>query len=150
MNSREFPSLSTNQQQQYSNPGQAVWANQRPGQHATTIQRPQHSQQAAPGAAPGSQASHQGQDHTHQRMNDDFFSSNLSGRLDDFRHGNPSALGQLPSSSNPQPESVDDFPPLSRIGPGEIGQDRRMAMLQSAASSGFPGGSGLASGQINT
>ena len=129
----EFPSLSGNQQQQFQAPGQAVWSNQRPAQHAA-IQRPQNAQQAPQAAHPSS----------NQGQHEDFFSSGM----DDFRHGNQSGIGQLPSSTNnPQPGSVDDFPPLGRMGLGEIGQDRRMSMMQNAASTNYASGSGLAPGK---
>ena len=143
----EFPSLSGGPQPQYQNPGQAVWANQRATQH-TPVQRPQGSQTTAPGSDQSPHAGPHAQDHIQQTLDDAFFPSNASGSIDDYRHGGPSGVGQLSSSAQPQPGSIEEFPPLNRIGPGEIGQDRRVNMMQNAASGGYASASGFAPGMF--
>ena len=136
MSLREFPSLSGVSQPQIQNHNQAFWSGQR--QH-TPVQRPQPSQE-------GNQQS-TGQEHGQQSLEDAFFPSATSGSLDDYRYGSQNGVGQLPSSSQPQPSSIDDFPPLGGNGPGEIGQDRRVNMMQSAASGAFGGSPGFPPGK---
>ncbi|MCJ1478568.1 hypothetical protein MMC13_007249 [Lambiella insularis] len=146
-NSSEFPSLSGVPQQQYQNPGQAVWAtaNQRVTQH-TPVQRPQQLQSTAPSLAPGHQQTHPNQDQLQQTIDDAFFStSQMNNTMDDYRHGGQGGVGQL-SGSQPQPSSIDEFPPLGRNGHGEIGQDRRGNMMQNAASSAFSSSSAFGTG----
>ena len=144
--SREFPSLSGAPQPQYQNTGQAVWtnANQRATQQ-TPVQRPQQPNE--PGA-PQPQ-SHHLQDQVPQTLDDAFFpTSQLNGTMDDYRHGGQGGVGQLSSSAQPQPGSIEEFPPLGRNGPGDIGLDRRVNMMQNAASGGFPGSSSFAQGEF--
>ncbi|MCJ1421366.1 hypothetical protein MMC32_007729 [Xylographa parallela] len=146
----EFPSLSGAPQQQYQNPGQAVWAtaNQRVTQH-TPVQRPQQSQPNAPGLVPVQPQPHSTQEQLQQSLDDAFFSSTqISNTMDDYRHGGQGGVGQLSGSHQPQPGSIDDFPPLNRNGHGEIGQDRRGNVMQSAAASAFPSNSAFASGSL--
>lgn len=148
---REFPSLSGAPQQQYQNPGQAVWAtaNQRVTQH-TPVQRPQHSHLSAPGLAPSHQQSHPNQDQLQQTIDDAFFdTSHITNTMDDYRNGGQGGVGQLSGSQQPQPSSIDDFPPLGRNGHGEIGQDRRGNMMQNAAAGAFPNSSAFGSGMSN-
>ena len=146
----EFPSLSGVPQQQYQNPGQAVWAsaNQRVTQH-TPVQRPQQSQPSAPGLTPIQSQPHSTQEQLQQSLDDAFFSSTqISNTMDDYRHGGQGGIGQLSGPHQPQPSSIDDFPPLNRNGHGEIGQDRRGNVMQSAAASVFPNNSAFASGPL--
>ena len=131
----EFPSLS-GAQPQYQNPGQAVWTNQRVNQQ-TPVQRPQQG---------GTQA-HHGQDPSQQALDDAFYSSNLGSTMDEYRHGGQTGVGQLSSNAQPQPSSIEEFPPLGRIGHGEIGQDSRVNLMQNAASGGFASASGFAPGK---
>lgn len=102
------------------------------------MQRPQPSQS-------GNQQPNN-QDHSHQNLDDAFFPSGAGGSLDDYRHGGQNGVGQLSSSNQPQPSSIDDFPPLGGNGPGEIGQDRRVNMMQNAASGAFGGNPGFPPG----
>lgn len=67
--------------------------------------------------------------------------------MDEFRQVGQSVLGQLSSSSQPQPTSIDDFPPLNRTGHGEIGQDNRANMMQTAIGGGFASNSRFESGE---
>ena len=131
----EFPSLSGGSQPQVQNHNQAFWSGQR--QH-TPVQRSQPNRT-------GSQQS-SSQDHAHQSLDDAFFPSVGGNSLDDYRHGGQNGVGQLASSSQPQPSSIDDFPPLGGNGPGEIGQDRRVNMMQNAANSAFGSSSGFPPG----
>lgn len=62
--------------------------------------------------------------------------------MDDYRRVQ-NGVGQL-SSSNPQPGSVEEFPPLGRGVNGEIGGDRRLSMMQAVA--GGLGGLGVGGG----
>jgi CCR4-NOT transcription complex subunit 2 len=66
--------------------------------------------------------------------------------LDEYRHRGQNGVGQLSSSNQPQPGSIDDFPPLGRGGPGEIGGDRRMNILQNNAGSNYGGNPGFPPG----
>ncbi len=68
----------------------------------------------------------------------------MSGPVDDYRHGGQSGVGQLSGLSQPQPGSIEEFPPLGRM--GDMGHDRRANMIQNAAGGGFsnaPGFSGI-------
>lgn len=137
---REFPSLSGNPQTQYQNPGQAVWgnSNQRVVQH-TPVQRPQPQQ-------PPSQQNNAQQQHQQtsqapdqpQRSREDLYAgSQFAGSNDDYHRGGQGGVGQLGASSQPQPSSVDDFPPLGRNGADESQHDRRGSLMQNAAFGGF-------------
>lgn len=125
-----------------------MWANanQRATQQ-TPVQRPQQAQAGASSIFPGQQQLHNPHDQLQQSLDDAFFaSSQPSGTQDDYRHGGQGGVGQLSGSHQPQPSSIDDFPPLGRNGHGEIGQDRRGNMVQSAAASTFSNTSAFASG----
>ena len=146
---REFPSLSGASQTQYQNPGQAIWANanQRATQH-TPVQRPQQ-QPTTHGSLPNSTSSQQQSQHAQEQVQqslDDAFStmSHLGSSLDEYRHGGQGGIGQLSSHSQPQPGNIEEFPPLGRNGVGEIGQDRRGNLMQSAAIGNFAGDSAFA------
>ncbi|KAL8741914.1 MAG: hypothetical protein Q9190_005538 [Brigantiaea leucoxantha] len=137
----EFPSLSGAPQPHYQNPGQAVWANanQRAVQH-TPVQRPQQQpsiNQQAPNQQP--QQTQQNQDHSQQSREDIFSaSSQFHGGNDDYHQGGQGGVGQLGGANQPQPSSIEDFPPLGRNGTDESQQDRRGSLMQSAAFGGFP------------
>ena len=149
---REFPSLSNAPQTQHQNPGQAIWANanqravqpssdQRPQQQNLRQNITQHHQ---------SQNSHQGQDASQQTPADLFSNgSQFPGRFDDYRHGGQSGVGQLSSSTQPQPNSIDDFPPLGSGAPDDNGLDRRGNLIRSAAFDGFANANSY-SGSSNT
>ncbi|KAF6224783.1 hypothetical protein HO133_009977 [Letharia lupina] len=132
----EFPSLSGTSQPQYQNTSQAIWANQRVAQQ-TPVQRPQQSHPVSSQAQQQHQPNQQSQDQS-QRGNDDMYSasSNLQNSLDDHRYGGQSGIGQMPVSRQPQPTSVDDFPPLGRNGTDESDSDRRN-LMQNAGFGGF-------------
>ena len=140
-NYSEFPSLSGTSQTQPQNPSQAIWANanQRATQHVP-VQRPQtQSQSIAVATSQAQQQSHQNQEQVQQSVEDAFSNTSQFGSgLDDYRHGGQSGVGQLSGAGQPQPSNIEEFPPLGRNGHGEIGQDRRGTMMQSAASGGFP------------
>ncbi|KAI1133096.1 CobW/HypB/UreG, nucleotide-binding domain-containing protein [Nemania abortiva] len=107
----EFPSLSNNSQLSSGNPS-SLWAGgSRP--MGGTIQR----NQSTP--------------HSQQSQQDDFFSSSsrMNTNQGGFRFGNQTSL---PQSSQPQPSSIDDFPPLNnslRNGDGELGQERGSTLM---------------------
>lgn len=146
--SSEFPSLSGAPQPHFQNPGQAVWANanQRATQQ-TPVQRPQQAQAGVSSIFPGQQQLHNPHEQLQQSLDDAFFTSTQpSGTQDDYRHGGQGGVGQLSGSHQPQPNSIDDFPPLGRNGHGEIGQDRRGNMVQNAAAGSFSSASAFASG----
>lgn len=138
--SSEFPLLSGNPQTQYQTPGQAVWgnANQRIIQH-TPVQRPQ--QQPPPSQPNNTQQQHQqpsqAQDQSQQARDDLYPGSQFNGSNDDYHRGGQGGVGQLGASAQPQPNSVEEFPPLGRNGTDEDQQDRRGSLMQNAAFGGF-------------
>ncbi|KAI0132546.1 NOT2/NOT3/NOT5 family protein [Xylariales sp. AK1849] len=95
-----------------------------------------------------------------QSQHDDLFSSSsrLTSNQGGFRFGNQGSIGQ---ASQPQPSSIDDFPPLNnnnggfRNGNGDIGQERASNLMstlgfgaQASPASSLPGnraGNGLLS-----
>ncbi|KAL8923042.1 MAG: hypothetical protein Q9208_004854 [Pyrenodesmia sp. 3 TL-2023] len=136
----EFPLLSGNPQTQYQTPGQAVWgnANQRIIQH-TPVQRPQ--QQPPPSQPNNTQQQHQqpsqAQDQSQQARDDLYPGSQFNGSNDDYHRGGQGGIGQLGASAQPQPNSVEEFPPLGRNGTDEDQHDRRGSLMQNAAFGGF-------------
>ncbi|KAI0914911.1 CobW/HypB/UreG, nucleotide-binding domain-containing protein [Ustulina deusta] len=106
----EFPSLSNNSQLSSGNPS-SLWAG---GSRSMggAIQRNQPTP------------------HSQQSQHDDFFqSSRVNTNQGAFRFGNQASLSQ---SSQPQPNSIDEFPPLNnnlRNGDGEIGQERGSTLM---------------------
>ncbi|MCJ1368098.1 hypothetical protein MMC16_007237 [Acarospora aff. strigata] len=147
----EFPSLSGAPQPQHQNPAQAVWANanQRASQH-TPVQRPQQQQHANQQLSsvqpqPQLQQPQQLSQPQSQHSNDDLFpsSAQFTNGLDDYRHGGQSGVGQLSGLIQPQTGNIEEFPPLSRNGNGEIGQDRRGGLIQNAAFGGYANGTGF-------
>jgi len=68
--------------------------------------------------------------HAQQSQQEDFFSSSrMSSNQGTFRFGNQSNISQ---SSQPQPSSIDDFPPLNnslRNGDGEAVQERGSTLM---------------------
>jgi len=144
----EFPSLSGAPQSHFQNPGQAVWANanQRATQQ-TPVQRPQQAQGGASSIFPVQQQLNNPHEQLQQSLDDAFFASNQpSVTQDDYRHGGQGGVGQLSGFHQPQPSSIDEFPPLGRNGHGEIGQDRRGNMVQNAAAGTFSSSSAFAPG----
>ncbi|KAI1365464.1 hypothetical protein F5Y08DRAFT_303701 [Xylaria arbuscula] len=106
----EFPSLSNNSQLSSGNPS-SLWAGgSRPMGGA--IQRNQPTP------------------HSQQSQQDDFFqASRVNTNQGAFRFGNQASMSQ---SSQPQPSSIDEFPPLNnslRNGDGDIGQDRGSTLM---------------------
>jgi CCR4-NOT transcription complex subunit 2 len=146
INSREFPSLSgTSQQSQSQNPGQLVWANasQRAAQQ-TPIQR----QQPPPTSQPPSRVSQTPsypQQQQSQLSHDDLFpsGSQFANRLDDFRNGGQGLGSQLGAGGQPQTGNIEEFPPLGRNAPAELGQDRRSSLLQNAGFGNYGAGIGF-------
>lgn len=135
----EFPSLSSvPQQSQSSASGQATWANasQRVNQQSA-IQR----QSQTPTTQPPSRVSQtQPQSQSHASHEDLFPSAaQFAAQLDDFRNGGQGISGQL-SSTQPQTGNIDEFPPLGRNAPADIGQERRASLLQSGAFGNYGGG----------
>ncbi|KMP06358.1 VIP2 protein [Coccidioides immitis RMSCC 3703] len=131
----EFPSLSGGSQpSQTPTTGQAVWStiNQRPAQQ-TLLQRqlqPPVSSQA-PSRASQTQSNQPSQSHTSR---DDLFpsGSQFATQLDDFRNGGQGISGQLSSNNQPQTGNIEEFPPLGKQTPGDLGQDRRESLMQSS------------------
>ncbi|KAI4089555.1 MAG: hypothetical protein LQ344_005270 [Seirophora lacunosa] len=150
----EFPSLSGNHQTQYQNPGQAVWgqSNQRGIQH-TPVQRPQPQQ--PPPQQPNAQQqqqhqqSSQVQEQAQQSREDLYPGTQFTGSNDEYRRGGQGGIGQLGASGQPQPNSIEEFPPLGRNGTDD-NQDRRGSLMQSAAFGGFANAFTLPSNQNQT
>lgn len=139
----DFPSLSgAPPQSQAQNPGHLVWANasQRAMQQ-TPVQRQQHPTSQAPSRAPQTQT-HLPQQQS-QPSHDDVFPSGaqFANRLDDFRNGGQGISGQLGAGTQPQTGNIEEFPPLGRNVPAELGQDRRGSLMQSAGFGSY--GSGM-------
>ncbi|KAI4183539.1 MAG: hypothetical protein L6R41_005339 [Letrouitia leprolyta] len=136
----EFPSLSGAPQTHYQNPGQAVWgnSNQRIIQH-TPVQRPQQQAPAPPhnSVQQQSQQPSQNQEQPQQPREDIYSGSQLTGSSDDYHRGGQGGIGQLGASVQPQPSSIEEFPPLGRNGTDESQHDRRGSLMQSAAFGGF-------------
>ncbi|KAI1484706.1 CobW/HypB/UreG, nucleotide-binding domain-containing protein [Biscogniauxia mediterranea] len=107
----EFPSLSNNSQ--LPNANSSLWATGGSRNMGATVQR---NQPTPLSAQPGQQ--------------EDFFtSSRLNSNQGAFRFGNPNNVSQ---ASQPQPSSIDDFPPLNnnlRNGSGDIGQERGSSLM---------------------
>ncbi|KAK2783383.1 hypothetical protein FQN52_009641 [Onygenales sp. PD_12] len=145
----EFPSLSSvPQQSQSANSGQAIWANasqratqqgaiQRQGQTPATSQPPSRVSQVQ---------SHQPQPQSHA-SHDDLFPSatQFAVQLDDFRNGGQGISGQLSGGSQPQTGNIEEFPPLGRNAPADIGQERRASLLQSGGFGNYGSGMGFPS-----
>ncbi|KAL8933941.1 MAG: hypothetical protein Q9216_006150, partial [Gyalolechia sp. 2 TL-2023] len=136
----EFPSLSGAPQTHYQNPGQAVWgnSNQRVIQH-TPVQRPQQQAPAPPHNSVQQQPQQPSQNHEQpqQSREDIYTSSQFTGGSDDYHRGGQGGVGQLGASVQPQPSSIEEFPPLGRNGTDESQHDRRGSLMQSAAFGGF-------------
>lgn len=138
----DFPSLSgAPPQSQAQNPGHLVWANasQRAMQQ-TPVQRQQHPASQAPSRAPQTQT-HLPQPQS-QNTHDDVFPSGaqFANRLDDFRNGGQGISGQLGAGAQPQTGNIDEFPPLGRNVPAELGQDRRGSLMQNAGFGNYASG----------
>ena len=145
----EFPSLSggigAGGQPQYQTANQAVWANQRASQQ-TPVQRPPPSHIGAAAANQPPSQPHS-QDQVQQPLDDAFFPQAAQvGGMDEFRHGGQTGVGQLSSSNQPQPGSIEEFPPLGRFGQSDMPPDRRVNIMQNAASGGYANASGFATG----
>lgn len=146
---REFPSLSgAPQQSQAQNPGQLVWANasQRAAQQ-TPIQRQQPPTSQPPSRVPQTQSYNPAQQA--QLSHDGLFpsGSQFANRLDDFRNGGQGISGQLGAGGQPQTGNIEEFPPLGRNAPAELGQDRRTSLLQSTGFGNY--GTGMQFSDIN-
>ena len=101
----EFPSLSNNAQM--SNASQSsMWSTAGSRNLGGPIQRNQATPQ--------------------QGGQDDMFSPTSSRVPGGFRFGNQGNIGQ-----QPQPSSVDDFPPLNQTSNGEVGSDRTANLMSS-------------------
>ncbi|KAI1386345.1 uncharacterized protein F4822DRAFT_409708 [Hypoxylon trugodes] len=125
----EFPSLSNNSQLPSAN-ASSLWSTAGSRGMGGTIQRNQQP-------TPLSQ-------HTQQ---DDFFApSRMNSGQGQYRFGSQSNVTQ---SSQPQPNSIDDFPPLNnnnlRNGNGEIGQERSSNLMSTL---GFSTQGGAAPGSM--
>lgn len=128
-------------QPQYSNPSQAIWANasQRAIQH-TPVQRPQQQHPGNPQAAAQlPQQQNQPSQDASQSTADDLFSANsrFQSGIDDYRHGGQGGIGQLSGPNQPQPGSIEEFPPLGKNSNDESGHDLRGSLMQNAAFGGF-------------
>ena len=136
---REFPSLSGSAQPQFQNAGQAVWNNQRAGQQGP-VQRQQLQNQAI--GSNQQRAGPNARDHGQQSLDETFFpSGGANAGIDDYRSGGGAGggIGQLGMGGQHQSGGGDEFPPLSRRGPGDPGADNRMNIMQSAAGGGYGG-----------
>ncbi|KAF2835242.1 hypothetical protein M501DRAFT_1008656 [Patellaria atrata CBS 101060] len=128
----EFPSLSGTPQSQQQSSAQAIWQNPNP-----SLRAPQQRNQPQGGPPQQSAQSNaqQVQQHPQQSQENDPSSaaSQYSSGMEDYRFGGPTGVNQLSGASQPQTGNTKDFPPLSGLGSGEIGQDRRSGMLQNAS-----------------
>lgn len=96
--------------------------------------------------------------HSQQTVQDDYYhqASRLNTNQGAFRFGNQANMSQ---SSQPQPNSIDEFPPLNnslRNGDGNIGQDRGSTLMstlgfgaQGNAGSGSLQGTRAGNGLLN-
>ena len=147
---REFPSLSgAPQQSQAQNPGQLVWANasQRAAQQ-TPIQRQQHPPTSQPPSRVSQTQSYNPAQQA-QLSQDGIFpsGSQFANRLDDFRNGGQGISGQLGAGGQPQTGNIEEFPPLGRNVPADLGQDRRTSLLQNTGFGNY--GTGMPFTDIN-
>ncbi|PCD39977.1 hypothetical protein FGRA07_01248 [Fusarium graminearum] len=101
----EFPSLSNNAQMSNANQS-SMWSTAGSRNLGGPIQRNQATPQ--------------------QGGQDDMFSPTSSRVPGGFRFGNQGNIGQ-----QPQPSSVDDFPPLNQTSNGELGSDRTANLMSS-------------------
>lgn len=135
----DFPSLSgAPSQSQAQNQAHLVWANaSQRGVQQTPVQRQQHPTSQPPSRGPQTQT--QLPQQQNQPSHDDLFpsGSQFANRLDDYRNGGQGISGQLGGGAQPQPGNIDEFPPLGRNVPAEIGQDRRSSLMQGAGFGAF-------------
>ncbi|KAI1145755.1 hypothetical protein F4825DRAFT_442930 [Nemania diffusa] len=124
---REFPSLSNTPQLSSGNPS-SLWAG---------------------GSRPigGAIQRNQSTPHSQQSQQDDFFStsSRMNTNQAAFRFGTQTSMSQ---SSQPQPSSIDEFPPLNnslRNGDGELGHERGSTLMSTL---GFGAQGNTASGSL--
>lgn len=125
--SSEFPSLSNTPQLSSGNPS-SLWAG---------------------GSRPigGAIQRNQSTPHSQQSQQDDFFStsSRMNTNQAAFRFGTQTSMSQ---SSQPQPSSIDEFPPLNnslRNGDGELGHERGSTLMSTL---GFGAQGNTASGSL--
>ncbi|KAL3417303.1 NOT2/NOT3/NOT5 family protein [Phlyctema vagabunda] len=130
----EFPSLSNHPAQQSLGSNQSTWATAGARGLGPANNRLQHS-----GLTSAQQINAQAQSHQQQ---EDLFnsSSQIPNSQSGFRFGGQSAVGQ---SSQAQPSTTEEFPPLGRNGNGELGQDRASSLMQNAAFGAPPNGMGF-------
>ncbi|KAL4903638.1 hypothetical protein BDW74DRAFT_155881 [Aspergillus multicolor] len=135
----DFPSLSgAPSQSQAQNQAHLVWANaSQRGVQQTPVQRQQHPTSQAPSRGPQTQT--QLPQQQTQPPHDDVFpsGSQFANRLDDYRNGGQGISGQLGGGAQPQTGNIEEFPPLGRNMPTEIGQDRRSSLMQGAGFGAF-------------
>lgn len=136
----EFPSLSGGPQTHTPNPSQAIWANatQRTAQQSVIQRQPQAPaplQQASriPQSQPPLPPQQQPESQTEQPEDDPLSSPPQQltgqGQVDPFQGGGQTISGQLSSGSQPQPGSIDEFPPLGKGTPVDLSQERRETLL---------------------
>lgn len=132
----EFPSLSAGPQTHTPNPSQAIWANatQRATQQNVIqrqVQTPTSSQQPTRASQP--QAPSQQSQSQHQATSDDALPSaptqQFTGQVDGFQAGSQEISAPLSGSSQPQPGSIEEFPPLGKGTPVDLSQERRETLL---------------------
>ncbi|KAL4871808.1 hypothetical protein BDV12DRAFT_163155 [Aspergillus spectabilis] len=135
----DFPSLSgASSQSQAQNQAHLVWANaSQRGVQQTPVQRQQHPTSQAPSRGPQTQA--QLSQPQSQPSHDDVFpsGSQFANRLDDYRNGGQGISGQLGGGAQPQTGNIEEFPPLGRNAPADLGQDRRSSLMQGAGFGAF-------------
>ncbi|RDW90797.1 uncharacterized protein DSM5745_02572 [Aspergillus mulundensis] len=135
----DFPSLSgAPSQSQAQNQAHLVWANaSQRGVQQTPVQRQQLPTSQAPSRGPQTQT--QLPQQQNQPSHDDVFpsGSQFANRLDDYRNGGQGISGQLGGGAQPQTGNIEEFPPLGRNMPTEIGQDRRSSLMQGAGFGAF-------------
>lgn len=143
----EFPSLSGGgtQSAQTPTPGQAIWStiNQRAAQQSLLQRQPQPPVASqAPSRASQTQSSQPSQS---LPPRDDLFpsGSQFATQLDDFRNGGQGISGQLSGSTQPQTGNIEEFPPLGKNNPANMGQDRRESLIQVGSIGGFGGSIGF-------
>ncbi|KAL4917272.1 hypothetical protein BDW62DRAFT_86850 [Aspergillus aurantiobrunneus] len=135
----DFPSLSgAPSQSQAQNQAHLVWANaSQRGVQQTPVQRQQLPTTQAPSR--GLQTQAQLSQQQSQPSHDDVFpsGSQFASRLDDYRNGGQGISGQLGGGAQPQTGNIEEFPPLGRNVPADLGQDRRSSLMQGAGFGAF-------------
>ena len=132
---RDFPSLTNNSSSPFPNPSSQAsqaWS------AAARTNAPGPASSGGMGLFTSRLAGHQDDGRQHHGQNDAASASAVGGRIGG--NAGPSPLGG-DESQDPagNPPAIDEFPPLGGPGSNDLGQDRRMNMMQNAANNGVSG-----------